>query len=783
MRRLLFSAFVVVVSSAAIAAGATGAFFSDTEISLGNMFTAGQIDLKVDNDSYYNGNRCALGNHDNVAETPDTFAWVGAAAFPVPGTPCDTSWPEADLNDGVTTLHKFFNFLDVKPSDDGEDTISLHVQNDAWMCMDVTLKTNDDFSTNEPEGLVDVAEDSENDWDGELAQAIQMFWWADDGDNVYETGEPIFSGLGTVEDGVETLYDLATTSPFQVALADAQNNAWGEVDGTPMPAGTSYIAKAWCFGALDITPLAEGDGGPQVRGGGGYTCDGDNLGNITQTDRVTLDVAFRAVQARHNDDFICNPPTMGTITVRKAIESTGDPTPPLDQTAFAPYMIDGNPIAYGTPIPVTPGPHTVSETNIDEDYVASFSLDCDVNGVVNVIAGDDRECIITNTYAPQCVLTEGNLVTNGGFESPEVSTAQNWNVFPSVAGGWSVVWRADVPASFGAQLRPATANLELHENVLGTAFEGDQYTELDSDWGGPTSAGSGEPASTHVSQAVTTVPGAGYTVSFAWAPRPSTVAAQNRVQVRWDGNVIYDSGNVGDANAGIGWVPVGPINVVAADASSVLEFIDLGVANSNGTFIDAVDVRHVTCDGSNGNTNLGEQAAVTGAVSFFSDGFGAGGDDNDIDNWDEQGTEGDSGTRGEDGAGADGSALSPNGGRLALIDDNEWICRSITATTQHTMALQYYWMGDNEAEDGESATVQYYTGGSCDSPTGLTTLATHELDNGDVGAAAWSSLQSVNLPASLNGTTFFIRFTNGDQSAADEDFRVDGINVTGIATN
>lgn len=311
MRRILLSAFVVMASSAAIAAGATGAFFSDTETSLGNLFTAGEIDLKVDNDSYYNGNRCVnVGDEQNP-----NWQWQGNAAFPVPGSACDTSWPLADLNNGEETLHKFFNFADVKPSDDGEDTISLHVQNDAWMCMNVSLTSNDDNTTTEPEGLVDAAaEDAEsNVWDGELAQTLQMFWWADDGDNVYEEGEKILSGEHSILDGVETLYDLATTSPFVVALADSQNNAWGETPGTPVPAGTSYIAKAWCFGTLTIAPEDPGpadnpvNSGPQTRGGG-YTCDGDNLGNETQTDSATLNVSFSAVQARHNPTFQCEIP-------------------------------------------------------------------------------------------------------------------------------------------------------------------------------------------------------------------------------------------------------------------------------------------------------------------------------------------------------------------------------------------------------------------------------------------------------------------------------------------
>ena len=118
MKKILLSISVLAFVGAVVA-GATGAFFSDTETSTGNTFTAGAIDLKVDNASYYNSS-----------------------------TSPTTSWQLKDL-----TIEKFFNFSDVKPGDDGEDTISLHVNNnDSWLCADVALTSNDDNGITEPEG-------------------------------------------------------------------------------------------------------------------------------------------------------------------------------------------------------------------------------------------------------------------------------------------------------------------------------------------------------------------------------------------------------------------------------------------------------------------------------------------------------------------------------------------------------------------------------------------------------------------------------------------------------
>ena len=141
----------MVVALGAMIAGGTGAFFSDTESSLGNTFTAGAIDLKIDNTSYYNG----------VFST-------------------STSWSLKDL-----TIEKFFNFLDLKPGDRGEDTISLHVDtNDAYLCANVKLTSNDENGCNEPEGLVDGTcggTDPVGAGLGELASNVNFLWWADDG--------------------------------------------------------------------------------------------------------------------------------------------------------------------------------------------------------------------------------------------------------------------------------------------------------------------------------------------------------------------------------------------------------------------------------------------------------------------------------------------------------------------------------------------------------------------------------------------------------------------------
>jgi len=131
-----------VLAVAAIAGYGTYSFFSDTEKSSGNTFTAGNIDLKVDSQAHYAGLVCKL--VDSV-----TYHWVqdGTQTVTRPdllNQPCSGSWAQTDL--GPT--NKFFSYADVKPGDPGENTISLHTTNDAWMCANMKVTSNADGAGN-----------------------------------------------------------------------------------------------------------------------------------------------------------------------------------------------------------------------------------------------------------------------------------------------------------------------------------------------------------------------------------------------------------------------------------------------------------------------------------------------------------------------------------------------------------------------------------------------------------------------------------------------------------
>src|SRR3990167_8179845 len=171
MKRLLVSAGTLIFIGA-VAISATGAFFSDTETSTGNTFAAGELDLTIDNTSYgFDWNR--------PGENNPTGEWGQNSA---------NSWGLSDLTDQL-----FFSFRDLKPGDYGEDTISLHVQNNAWACMAFDLTSTPDNGINVPETDAGDVTDGAN--GGELQNYLSFLFWNDDGDNVLETGENVIQEL------------------------------------------------------------------------------------------------------------------------------------------------------------------------------------------------------------------------------------------------------------------------------------------------------------------------------------------------------------------------------------------------------------------------------------------------------------------------------------------------------------------------------------------------------------------------------------------------------------
>jgi len=393
MKKILLSLSIIVITAILVGVSATGAFLSDTETAAGNTFAAGAVDLKVDNQSYYNG---------AISEK--------------------TTFGPSDLDNGKL----FLDFTDLKPDDEGEDTISLHVNNnDAYLCLDMSLTSDDDKSSNEPElETGDLEEDVNNTWDGELASFVKMVWWMDDGDNVLETGETLLN------DGIKSVTDFfGQDKVFSADLADATTNIWTGQAGPAIGNQTYHIGKAWCYGAMNLDPVAQ-DGlgnalspiGPQ---GGGFSCDGRALGNESQTDGVTMNIAFRAMQARHNPNYTCGQEQrLATITVTKqVVNDNGGDNVIGDYQLFVDDGVSTLPVTSGVPTVVPVGNYTVTETGI-QGYVASFDgPNCDVEGQITLLEGENKACtIVNNDLPPNITLVKKvtNFTTSSTIASPTV---------------------------------------------------------------------------------------------------------------------------------------------------------------------------------------------------------------------------------------------------------------------------------------------------------------------------------------------------------------------------
>jgi predicted ribosomally synthesized peptide with SipW-like signal peptide len=385
MNRKILMSIGAIVFVTALSLGATGAFFSDSERSTGNTLTAGELDLKVDNSSYgFDWN-----NPDVVNPTGE---WIKNEF---------NSWQLSDL-----TNQLFFRFDDLKPGDYGEDTISLHVQNDAWACMDIALTGTPENTVNGPETKFPDLTVGPN--EGELQNFLNFAFWRDDGDNVYEVDEGPLLYNGTIDE-----LNATTT----IALADISTGQG------PLLASTTatYIGKLWCFGQITPTPVAqeENEDGPTA-GHTGFTCTHLNpQDNIAQTDGVVLDIGFTAVQRRHNSDFRCVPnggpqgPTTATTTIDKIVQFSNLSIVGVDVSDFQLHIngpggdqILTDEVALGG---LAPGVYTVSEIYsgdpADVTFDAAFSGACSeipVNtntGTMTLVAGDDVTCTITNTVS------------------------------------------------------------------------------------------------------------------------------------------------------------------------------------------------------------------------------------------------------------------------------------------------------------------------------------------------------------------------------------------------
>ncbi len=182
---------------------------------------------------------------------------------------------------------------------------------------------------------------------------------------------------------------------------------------------------------------------------------------------------------------------------------------------------------------------------------------------------------------------ELNLLKNPSFEAPEVA-ANSWNIFDHGDHGtsgleWLVSWFGvtDINA-------PAVAKAEIQHNGLNgwSASHGLQWTEIDSDWDGPSGSLNGEQASVSLSQDVPTIPGKTYQVSYDFKPRPGTAGSESKIDALVNGVVQQTV----DDTAGADWSSH-TYTFTAVGNTTNVEWRDAaGSPNSLGAFLDNTSV-------------------------------------------------------------------------------------------------------------------------------------------------------------------------------------------------
>lgn len=182
--------------------------------------------------------------------------------------------------------------------------------------------------------------------------------------------------------------DGALTSVANSAVRLANGASVCDVFWTPTEATT--LGANSTFVGVDID-----DSGITIGSTSNWTGQALAFGGTVTTDTDTITVP------------ICTGRTTGTLYVIKNVVNTGGGTAvPGDfdvRVTRAGVDVTGSPAAGvaapGTAYALAPRDYQVSELPVNH-YARTFSGDCDSRGVVTLVAGDQKTCIITNTYNP-----------------------------------------------------------------------------------------------------------------------------------------------------------------------------------------------------------------------------------------------------------------------------------------------------------------------------------------------------------------------------------------------
>jgi len=196
-----------------------------------------------------------------------------------------------------------------------------------------------------------------------------------------------------------------------------------------------------------------------------------------------------------------------------------------------------------------------------------------VTGNIDLTVDHAKQTYNGEECVGNCNATGGELIQNGGFETPDVATG-NYKIYTESDFG-TTKWHVE-----------SGAGLEIQDNVAGTPYEGQQYAELDSD------------NSSVISQTIATAAAKKYRLTFWYSPRLNN-GTDNTVGIKVlvagdSGAIVNDSINETSVTSN-NWTKA-TYDFIATDSDTKIKFSDLGNSNSLGGYLDDISVKELKCD-------------------------------------------------------------------------------------------------------------------------------------------------------------------------------------------
>ncbi|MBN1284436.1 MAG: DUF11 domain-containing protein, partial [Anaerolineae bacterium] len=223
---------------------------------------------------------------------------------------------------------------------------------------------------------------------------------------------------------------------------------------------------------------------------------------------------------------------------------------------------------------------------------------CNATGQCNAYLNGTNEFTAAAAGAPPSLLSApvgstdcadgaANLVANGCFEVPIINNPWDWNIFPpSETGGWAVEWLDSDPCPVHIpDFSDPALEIQRTGSIYGvSAFQGQQYAELDSDCKRPAPGlESGGRTTIKISQVLNTLPGALYQFSFTFRNAPNPYEGTQILEARWGDQVLLTEA------ASTTWTAKSFL-VEATGTQTPIILMDTGTPDSYGVLLDNVSV-------------------------------------------------------------------------------------------------------------------------------------------------------------------------------------------------